>query len=241
MSKNKTNKTIAITGGTRGIGYATAISLLKAGFQVGICYLNSHEAALEMVKQYPKQLYIFQGDIADPKTAEQFSQELSGHFGPIDVLINNAAISHYSLLTESFQHDLKRLFQVNVLGTLQITKAFIPQILKTKGLIINISSVWGHKGASCETPYSMTKGAINQLTSSLAKELGPNGVRTIGIAPGLIDTDMNIDLELESFIDEIPLKRPGQPEEVVQLIHYLIEKDTYLNGITIAIDGGYSI
>ena len=241
MEEKYIGKTVALTGGARGIGYETAKALLGRGQKVAVFYENSRDIAKELQAKYYDNIFLFQGSIDVAWDVEIFLQETLNHFQEIDILINNAAIGHYSFLCDSDNNSLKKLLDINIYGTLLVTKTFIPTLLKTKGLIINISSIWGHKGASCETAYSMSKGAINQLTSSLCRELGPSGIRTIGIAPGLINTDMNENLELDEFIEAIPLKRPGEAKEITSLIIFLIEKASYINGTTIVIDGGYSI
>ena len=241
MTNNKKNKIIALTGGTRGIGYETTLTLLDKGYKVAVLYEKSTDIADELKKKYKDNILLFQGNISNESDVLNFCNKTLKQFNQVDVLINNAGISHFSFLCDASNKDLKNIIDTNIYGTLLVTKTFIPSILKTKGLILNISSIWGNKGASCETAYSMTKGAINQLTASLGRELGPSGVRTIGVAPGLIKTTMNDDLELEEFINSIPLKRPGETKEVATLISFLIEEGTYINGITITIDGGYSI
>lgn len=241
MEEKYIGKTVALTGGTRGIGYEIAKALLDRGYKLAVFYENSRDIAKELQAKYYGNIFLFQGSIDVAWDVERFLQETLNHFQEIDILINNAAIGHYSFLCDSDNNSLKKLLDINIYGTLLVTKTFIPALLKTKGLIINISSIWGHKGASCETAYSMSKGAINQLTSSLCRELGPSGIRAIGIAPGLINTDMNENLELDEFIEAIPLKRPGEAKEITNLIIFLIEKASYINGTTIVIDGGYSI
>lgn len=241
MKKKQIGKVIALTGGTRGIGYETARVLLEKGYKVAILYENSLNIANILQEKYSDNILLFQGSIGKAYDVKNFFQATLTRFQKVDILINNAAISNYSFICDSDNSILKKLLDINIYGTLLVTKTFIPAILRTKGLIINISSIWGHKGASCEIAYSMSKGAINQLTSSLGRELGPSGIRAIGIAPGLINTDMNKNIELSGFIDNIPLKRPGDAREITSLILFLIEKATYINGTTIVIDGGYSI
>ena len=235
------HKTILVTGGTRGIGRAIAQEFLTLGARVAITYERQEGEATALLAAYPDTCLALQGDIAEPDTGIRWIEAVLSRFGSLDVLINNAGISESGLLQEMKDETIDRLLSVNLKGTLQLTRAAIPSLLQSQGQILNIGSVWGHKGASMETVYAMTKGAIGQLTTSLAKELGPMGVRTVTIAPGLIDTQMNQGLELESFLKEIPLGRMGTPREVAVLIRYLVEHGSYINGETITIDGGYAI
>ena len=233
-------KTVIITGGTRGLGWAAATFLLEAGWQVALNYVESVDAAKGLEESYGDRVLAFRGSIASEEANHRFLEAVMNRYGRVDALVNNAGLSLYGLLTDNSSQEIRNLVETNILGTLSITRLAIPELLKTKGIIINISSIWGLKGASCETVYAMTKGAIGQLTTSLARELGPSGVRTVAVAPGLIGTEMNDGLELEGFIRDIPLGRTGTPEEVARLIAFLLDS-TYINGATIAIDGGYAI
>lgn len=231
---------ILLTGGTRGIGYATTLHLLELGHNVVINYLNSDSIAEGIKLSYPDSFLYVKGSIESEVDNNRLVNTALGAFGSIDVLINNAALGLYGLFSTTSSEDISRVIGVNILGTADLTKMVIPHLISSRGQIINISSIWGHKGASCETIYSMSKGAINQMTTSLAKELGPCGVRVNTVSPGLIRTDMNGDLELELFIEEIPLKRMGEPIEVAKLITFILSS-SYINGTNIIIDGGYSI
>lgn len=234
-------RTILLTGGTRGIGRATTLALLARGHRVLFTFQSRQDLARSILEAYPETSLGFKGSLEDPQANQKALTLIEKNFGPLDVLINNAGVDGNGLLTEMALPEIMKLVNTNLLGTLNLTQQAIPQLLKSKGQIINISSIWGHKGASCESVYAMTKGAIEQLTTSLARELGPSGVRSLTVAPGLIDTDMNQGTDLTEFIDNIPLKRMGQPEEVARLIVYLIEEGSYINGARLTIDGGYSI
>lgn len=231
---------ILLTGGTRGIGYSTTIYLLEAGHNVTINYLNSDEIAVDIKKRYPNTFVYMKGSIESDVDNDKLVDTAIKSFGSIDVLINNAALGLYGLFSSTSTEDINRLINVNILGTSNLTKKVIPHLISSKGQIVNVSSVWGHKGASCETIYAMSKGALNQMTTSLARELGPCGVRVNTVSPGLIRTDMNNNLELDQFVDEIPLKRMGKPIEVARLIGFILSS-SYINGANIVIDGGYSI
>lgn len=232
-------KTIVITGGTRGIGLAAAVHLLDLGHQVAVSYVDSVGSAAALEERYGEQVLTFQGSIAIPEDNQRFLDAVLTRFGRIDALVNNASLSLFGMLADATDEEIRRIVDTNILGTLSVTRLMIPSLLRARGLIVNIGSVWGFKGASCESVYAMTKGAVSQLTTSLARELGPSGVRALTVAPGLIDTDMNAGLDLEEFIREIPLGRMGTPAEVARLIAFLLDS-TYLNGATLAIDGGWS-
>ncbi len=231
---------IILTGGTRGIGYTTTIYLLEKGHNLAINYLTRDDIAKDIKIRFPKNFIYLKGSITDEEADKKLIGEALSIFGSIDCLINNASINLYGLMTSNKLNEINNILDTNIKGTITITQLTIPHLLKSQGQIINISSVWGHKGASCETVYAMTKGAINQMTTSLARELGPCGVRVNTISPGLINTQMNNNLELKEFIEEIPLKRMGERIEVSKLIEFLLNS-TYINGTNISIDGGYGI
>lgn len=231
---------IILTGGTRGIGYATAVHLLEEGHTLTISYVRSDSIAEEMQKRFPRNLRCLKASITEDEDNRKLLSLSERTFGSIDVLINNAGTSLYGLLSDMTEEEIRQTMDINVTGTLSLTRQAIPYLLKSKGQIINIGSIWGHKGASCEVVYAMTKGALHQMTTSLARELGPSGVRVNTISPGLIRTEMNDELELGDFLESIPLKRMGEPEEVARLVSFLI-KSTYISGADLRIDGGYGI
>ncbi|MDD2371598.1 MAG: SDR family oxidoreductase [Firmicutes bacterium] len=231
---------IILTGGTRGIGYDTTMYLLESGHNLAINYINNDAIAEDIKNKFPNNFIYIKGSITDDFANKKLVDTALYTFGSIDCLINNAGISLFGLMTNNSKEDINKSINTNIIGTINITQLAIPHLLNSQGQIINISSIWGHKGASCETIYAMTKGAINQMTTSLARELGPSGVRVNTISPGLINTHMNDDLELKDFIEEIPLKRMGEGIEIARLIQFLLNS-TYINGTNIIIDGGYAI
>lgn len=231
-------KVAIVTGGTRGIGRAIVEKLLEEGFLVALNYLSSTAKAKELEGKHPNRLLTFQG-------LDGFLEQVITTWGQIDVLVNNCGVSYTGLFQEMTTEDLTAILNNNLLEALLLTKDTIPFLLKSNRhpCIINISSIWGHKGASLETAYAVSKGGLNQMTTSLGRELGPMGIRTLGIAPGLIKTDM-LDLapsDLEFCLAKIPLKKIGSPLDVANLVFFLLEHGTYLNGTTITIDGGYSL
>jgi len=244
--ENLQGKIALLTGGTRGIGKAIAIELIKEGATVILNYSKDDLSAEETLKEiealggYAK---LYKGDISNFEVCKAMVDFVISTFGKIDILINNAAVSFRGLFMDFSDRNINDIFGINVLGTMYLSKEVIPYMLnKGKGNIINISSIWGEAGASCEVLYSSTKGAINLFTKSLAKELAPMGIRVNAIAPGAIDTEMNSFLskeEREELEEEIPFGRFGNPREVAQMVTFLCsDKCEYLTGQIIKIDGG---
>lgn len=239
-------KIALVTGATRGIGKAIAIELIKEGATVILNYSKDDLSAEETLKEiealggYAK---LYKGDISNYEVCKNMMDFVITTFGKIDILINNAAVSFRGLFMDFSERNINNIFGINVLGAMYLSKEAIPHMLsKCSGNIINISSIWGEAGASCEVLYSSTKGAINLFTKSLAKELAPMGIRVNAIAPGVIDTEMNSFLSTEErkeLEEEIPFGRFGSPEEIAKMIIFLCsDKCKYLTGQIIKIDGG---
>lgn len=226
-----------VTGGTRGIGYAILKKLVEKGIKVAFSYHHSQEKAREIDNRYGDQVLGIKGN-------ENLIKKTVEKWGRIDILINNAGISYVGLLQDTSKEVIQDVIGTNLIDPLLITKEAIPHLLSSpQPVIINISSIWGKKGASCEVVYAASKGGLNQLTTSLARELGPSGIRVVGVAPGLIDTQMTTCMDPETIdycLEEIPLKKIGTPDEVANLVFYLIHNQ-YISGTTITIDGGYSL
>ena len=231
-------KTVVITGGSRGIGAAAVESFAARGDRVYFLYEKEHEAAKAVsLKTGATPICC---DVADyAAVQEAFSQ-----IPEVDVLVCNAGICHYGLMSQTSEADWDRTFAVNVKGIYTCVNAATPYFLKKqKGCIITVSSMWGQVGASCEAAYSATKGAVIALTKALAKELGPSGVRVNCVAPGVILTDMcaGIDPEiLEEMAEEAPVGRNGTPDDVAQAIEYLANA-TFVTGQVLPVNGGYII
>ena len=237
---------VFITGSSRGIGRALALHFAALGRDVAInCSSNPAELD-EVSKQVQtlggRALPLF-GDISDYNLCKNFFEQIITNFGKIDLLINNAAISHIGFFADMAESQWRRLLDVNLGGVLNCSHLAVPHMLaRQKGRIINISSVWGQAGASCEAVYSMTKGGVNAFTKALAKELGGSGIMVNAIACGVIDTNMNNFLdeqEKQALIEQIPLKRLGRPAEVAQAADYLARAE-YITGQIITLDGGFS-
>ena len=240
------HKTVLITGASRGIGRAIAQIFAEAGWSVGIC-CKKNIAELSEVKKYIEatgsQCFDFIGDMGCYEEAQKFITEARRVLGPIDCLVNNAGISHIGLLSDMHAEEWNEIIQTNLTSVFNCCKQVIPDMVaRQSGSIINISSVWGSCGASCEVAYSASKGGMNAFTKALAKELAPSRITVNAIACGAIDTEMNQFLseeERDQLIDEIPACRMVTPEEVGRLALQLAGKHSYLTGQIITLDGGW--
>lgn len=242
------SKVCIVTGASRGIGRGTAIALGEKGASVVINY-NKNKAAAEetarAVMEKGGRAKIFCGDISDENTAKALADFTVEKFGRIDALVNNAGIALPPLPFDmTKKEDWDKVFGVNIYGVLNCTKAVLPHMIHNKsGSVVNVSSVWGITGGSCEVVYSTSKAAITGFTKSLAKEVAPSGIRVNAVAPGIINTDMNSHLgenEIKDIEKEIPLGRMGKPEEIASLIAFLcLEESKYITGEIIKTDGGW--
>lgn len=239
-------KTVLITGASRGIGKAIAVKFAKKGYNVAINCLHSEDRLLQTRREleaYQVSCLSYMGDMGDMNQCRDFFQQVHKQFGGLDVLVNNAGISYIGLLQDMSTEDWDRIIRTNLTSVFNCCKLAIPSMVERKqGKIINISSVWGLSGASCEAAYSATKGGVNALTKALAKELAPSNIQVNAVACGAIDTEMNQFLEedeLISLIEEIPTGRLGTAEEVADLVYHLGYKNSYLTGQVISLDGGW--
>ena len=230
-------KTVLITGGSRGIGAACVRQFAKAGDTVFFFYRENHAAAEALAAETGA--IALQCDVSDPVSVQKAFAALPA----VDVLVNNAGIAAFSLLQDTSEEDWERMMQTHLGGTYRCSKAVLDHMISQKsGDIINISSMWGQVGASCEVAYSAAKAGVIGFTKALAKEVGPSGIRVNCVAPGVIATDMNAQLTqetLESLAEETPLGRMGTPEEVAQIVHWLATPAAaYLTGQVISPNGG---
>ena len=240
------NKTVLITGSGRGIGKAIAIKFAKEGYKIAI-NSNKSKNELEETKEellsYNIPVFSLQGDVGSYDFCKNFVSESKAKFGSVDILINNAGISHIGLFSEMTPDEWNNIINTNLTSVYNLSSLVIPDMVRNKsGKILNISSVWGNVGASMEVAYSASKGGMNSLTKALAKELAPSNIQVNAIACGAIDTEMNSFLateELTSLIDEIPASRLGKPEEVAELAFNLCTGNDYLTGQVIGLDGGW--
>ena len=239
-------KSILITGASRGTGRATAIKCARSGHFNKIilnCYKN--ESALEETKLLCENadsnisIYTTVGDVGNLI----YIEEIRKSFGSVDVIINNAALSYVGLLIDMTPDEWSTLINTNITSIYNTCHTFVPDMIQRKqGHIINISSVWGRIGASCEVAYSASKGAVDSFTKSLAKELAPSGVQVNAISFGIIDTDMNAcfsDDEKAEICDDIPVGRMATADEAAQAILKLLEMPHYFTGEVLRFDGGW--
>ena len=229
---------ILITGGSRGIGAAAVRLFAKKGHTVFFLYEKNHEAA--SLVQHETGATAICCDVADRDAVHKALAQLPA----MDVLINNAGIAHYGLISQIGKEHWDRMFAVNVHGMYHCIEAVLPGMLQNQfGCIINVSSMWGQVGASCEVCYSACKGAVIAMTKALAKELGPSGIRVNALAPGVVLTDMckHIDQETMDWLKEdTPLGRHGTPEDMAKAFEYLVNAD-FLTGQILPLNGGMVI
>ncbi|MEG2174249.1 MAG: 3-oxoacyl-ACP reductase FabG [Oscillospiraceae bacterium] len=238
-------KTVLITGGSRGIGSACVRAFYGAGYQVAFCYLHAKDEALALSKELIGTL-AFQADVSSPDDVSRLVDETLSALGHIDVLVNNAGIAWAGLMTDMTDSEWDHLFDVNVKGTFLCCRAVMPQMIRSQGgSIVNLSSIWGITGASCEVAYSASKAAVLGLTRALAKEVGPCGIRVNCVAPGVIDTDMNIALDahtLDTLREETPLGVLGTPADVASAVLYLASPQAgFVTGQVLSPNGGLVI
>lgn len=237
-------KTIFVTGGSRGIGAAI---VKRAAGKYNVCFTyHAHKSLAEELARELGDLGVLaiECDVRDAKSVEKAVELAKKRFGKIDVLVNNAGISKSGLLIDTDEATWDDVFDVNVKGAFLVTKAVLPDMLsRASGSIINVSSIWGEKGASFETAYSASKSAVIGLTKALAKEVAPMNVRVNAVAPGAVDTDMMkcyTQDEIKAICDEIPLGRLARTEEIADAVLFLAENE-YTTGAILSINGGWDI
>ena len=235
---------ILITGGTRGIGRACVEAFAKQGHNVAFIYKSSDEAAKDLADTLG--CIAIKGDVSSATEAKAATEQAITALGGVDILINNAGISQIKLFTDITDEDWDKMISTNLSGAFYVTRAAIPYMVSQKfGRIIQIGSMWGKAGASCEVHYSATKAALRGMTMALAKELGPSGITVNAIEPGVIATEMNSALDKEtlaSLCDETPLGRLGAPEDVAALAIFLAsDSASFITGQIIGVDGGFAI
>jgi 3-oxoacyl-[acyl-carrier protein] reductase len=239
-------KTVLVTGSSRGIGKAIAIKFAKKGFNVIINCAHQEDELLKTkaeIESYQVSCHAFLGDMGIYEDTKELFSQIKKLYGGLDVLVNNAGISYVGLFTDMSPSDWEKVMAANLTSVFNCCSLAVPDMVRNKsGKIINISSVWGIVGASCEAVYSASKGGMNAFTKALAKELAPSNIQVNAVACGAIDTEMNRflkDEELMQLIDEIPTGRLGRAEEVADLVYHLAYKNEYLTGQIIRLDGGW--
>jgi len=238
-----------ITGSSRGIGRAIAAELSREGYAVCINYVENRRAAEALAEEIHScggRAIAVQADVADRRAVEQMAAVTERELGSVSLLVNNAGISRQGLFQEMDDTTWERMFAVNVTGARNAIQAVLPRMLRKKaGCIINISSMWGLRGASCEVAYACTKAALVGLTRSLALELAPSGIRVNAVAPGCIETDMVHALGPETramLVEETPLGRLGTPEDIAGAVAFLAsDRASFLTGQVLTADGGFTV
>ena len=240
-------KTILITGGSRGIGKCLAENLALDGFNVVLNYNKSKKQAEEIKKSLAEKginIEIFKADVSKREEVKKLIKFTLDKFNNIDILINNAGIAKLQMFNDITDEDWNEMINTNLNSAFYCTQEALPNFVHNKsGCIINISSIWGMVGASCEVAYSVSKAGIIGLTKSLAKELGPSNIRVNSIAPGIINTEMNSNIDeriIKQLKEDTPLNKIGKPEDIYRCVKWLID-DEFTTGQIISPNGGYVI
>ena len=231
---------ILITGGSRGIGRACVEKFASEGHEVAFFYKENAAAAAETARLTGA--IAIQCDVSDACAVKQAMEQI----GAVDVLVNNAGMSSFSVFDEISDEEWKSVLNVNLSGAFYVTREAIkPMIINKWGRVINIGSMWGKVGASCEVHYSASKAGLRGMTKALAKELGPSGITVNCVEPGVIDTEMNAHISADDMAIlclETPLGRIGRAAEVASLVYFLsTDEASFITGQTVGIDGGYAI
>ena len=242
-------RTVIVTGSSKGIGAAAAIMFAQKGFNVVINYNESYESASLLCSSLVSNGYSVitqKANVANKMEVDLMVKETLYKFGSIDVLINNAGVAYQGLITDTDEIDFDRIIEIDLKGVFNCCKSVTQTMVNQKsGTIINISSMWGQVGASCEVAYSAAKAGVIGLTKALAKELAPSGITVNCIAPGLIETGMNSNLtveELNDIVNAIPLGRMGSADEIAAAAYFLASPAAdYITGQVLGINGGYII
>ena len=237
------SKVVVITGASKGIGKEMAEFLAQKGYTIIANYNTSKESAKELEEKY-ENIDVYQADVSKREDCKALVEYVIQKYKKIDVLINNAGISLWEPFTDLTDEKWEKIMKNNLYSAIAMTQETIKYMIHEKqGCIVNISSIWGLVGASCEVAYSVTKAGIDGLTKSLAKELGPSNIRVNSIAPGMIDTKMNSKLsqeEIREIVDEIPLGKMGKAIDIARTVNWLIE-DEFTTGQIISPNGGWVI
>lgn len=237
-------KVVLVTGGSRGIGKAICEKFAKEGYTVAVNYEESEEKANSLAEKIGGRAY--RADVSNYEEVSSMFDKIERELGNVDILINNAAISVVGVFQDCTDEEWERIFGVNVKGVFNCCKRAVGNMLKKQsGSIVNISSIWGVTGGSCECHYSATKAAVIGYTKAMAKELGPSGIRVNCVAPGAVDTDMNAHLskeDWEEIEEETPLCKTGSADEIAEAVYFAAsEKASYMTGAVLNVNGGMVI
>ena len=241
------NKTAIITGGTRGIGACCSQKLYDMGYNVVLVYSSDDVTANKFTDgKDMTRIMLIKADVSDFDDMQQMGKKTIDKFGSVDILINNAGIASSKMINDITEYEWDRMFAVNAKGCFNCVKAVLDNMIHNKyGRIINISSIWGETGASCEVHYSASKAAVIGFTKALAKELAPSGITVNCISPGVVNTDMNSYLGqdvLMELAEETPVGRIGTTEDIANAVVFLAsEKSSFITGQVLGVNGGYVI
>jgi len=244
--KSLSGKVAIVTGASRGIGRSIAVELAKAGANIVINYKSKEEEAkktLELIKSLGSFGITVRANVSIYNEAKLLIDKAIEEFGKIDILVNNAGISKIGLFIDMDEEEWSNMIDINLKGVINNSHHALKYMVSQKsGTIVNISSMWGNVGASCETIYSATKGAVNLFTKALAKEMAPSNIRVNAVAPGVIDTEMNNCLsayDKKQLEEEIPMGKFGEVEDIGKAVVFLAsEASKYMTGQIITVDGG---
>ncbi len=242
LEKNS-NRVVLISGGSRGLGLATVRALLEADYQVVTFSRKESPELTELINELPGRLVFFKADLADQKSLRKVVRQTEKEVGPIQALVNNAAISINSLMVQQSDEDIDSLIDINLRGTIALTRSVVRgMLIRRYGRIVNVSSIVSMRGYKGVAVYSATKAAIDGMTRSLARELGRRNITVNSVAPGYMETELVSHLEkgqLDSVSRRTPLGRLGKPEDIVGAIRFLLSNEaSFLTGQTLVIDGG---
>lgn len=240
-------ETVLITGASRGIGAACAKLFAENGYNVAVNYLNSRKNAAELCKEIKAaggSVSMFKADVSKRAQVHDMVEKIEEEYGMIDVIVNNAGISQIKLFTDITDDDWQKMISVNLTGMYNCISEILPQMISRKsGSIVNISSIWGITGASCEVHYSAAKAGVIGLTKALASEVAPSGIRVNCVAPGAVDTEMNGGFtrdEIRAIEDEIPMGRLGGVFEIAETVLFLAsDRASFITGQVISPNGGF--
>lgn len=239
-------KTVLVTGASRGIGAAVARAFANAGYRVAVNYNTSKTEAEALAAQWPDQMLPVQADVADRAQVEAMFRQVEEAFGGVDVLVCNAGIARQELFTDVTPAAWQRMLDVHLSGAFHCCQCALPHMLHQKwGRIVTVSSMWGQVGGSCEVAYSAAKAGLIGLTRALAKEEGPSGITVNVIAPGVINTDMMAgftDEDRAALAEETPVERLGEPDEIARTMVFLADEASgYITGQVLGVNGGLVI
>lgn len=241
--------TVLITGASRGIGAQCALTFAREGYDVALNYCRSEEKALALIKEIQAlgvRACAVQADVADSMQVKRMFETVRAELGTVDVLVNNAGVAHVGLLTDMTDDEWRRVIDTDLSGTFYCCREALSDMIRAhSGVIVNIASMWGEVGASCEAAYSAAKAGVIGLTKALAKEVGPSGVRVNAVSPGVVMTDMMAgfsDEDVAALKEETPLISLGSPEDIADAVIFLAsEKARFITGQVLSVNGGMVI